>query len=807
MISFTETDMGHTELNVALSLLGYLCPPLVSVLPMTLPLTVTPPLPLAVPSSHSTPLPALSPSFSPSSSPTALPCSTLPTKPSKELSVGLVLNAGMIRIRLTENESTITHNSGNASNTSKSNSSTKNNKKVEGSYFGFSCVSCAVENTELVLIQTSHRHTQKQYVSFTADDFSLFELNEEEFRDSYRKDYGNGSSSSSSSRTIHHNKDLDNNGYSMNKAKIFPFLFGTSFHRNSSIIRDGDLASASNELALQRIILPCEYKERVVNKNIEECRQKKCPVVLFQVLMTEEKDKKEKDKKKNKNKGNDKKEKTGARDANESDVGTKSVAVCIEFSNITHKHNPQSNFIPKITRLLTPCPPSQIIKNREIEKHIINNREIKNRTISACNTNTNTNTNNETDNDNDNLNILGMQMKSQPSSPPLLLEPVKTTFITLFPDVDNCEKEEREIKDMIIVKESPVLEIVERKEKKKLQFSMTKISIRVHKLCVDYECSSTSTSIQSRMLLSLGSMALSTTIANNSNCYLLKVSVKDLVLHLSNHILRNPLFEQNPLNINGSRNMVEDTTGTGAQHNEGVIFTDGVTHSGGRQVKRFTLDFDRFLDEHDLIQVISVDDVTALVGFNPPKQSSGGLATDLGPDSYSISHHKGQEQEERQGQGGSNYNSKTEEKKGRENESENDGGTSVGATKERIDEERRKSGITQPTNSTSKNAVRVGSTDTSVELTLGLCCVYVCMDSVDVLTVSDLISLNVFSRLHCIFFSIINDPLACFFFLPSYLSSFLLFYLLFLFFFLFFSLSFFTILTLNFCSLSTCMTA
>ena len=743
--------MGHTELNVALSLLGYLCPPLVSVLPMTLPSTVTPslplPLPLAVLSSTSTqassPLPALPSSSSQSSCPTALPCSTLPLKPSpKELSLGLVLNAGMIRIRLTENESTVTHNNGNASSTAKSYNSTKNNRKVEGSYFDFSCVSCAVENTELVLIQTSHRHTQKQYLSFTADDFSLFELNDEEFREIYRKESSSSSSTSTStSRTPH----LGNNDYSLNKGKIFPFLFGTSFHRKSSIIRDGD--SASNELALQRNILPCEYKERVVNKNTEECRQKKCPVVLFQVLMSEEEDKKDKDR--SKSNGNDKKGKAGAWDVNESDVGTKSVAVCIEFSNITHKHNPQSNFIPKITRLLTPCPPSQIIKNREIEKHIINNREIKNRTISACNTNTNTNTDMDNEmGDNDNLNILGKQMKPQPSpSPsPLLLEPVKTTDITLITDVDNCERE-REIKEMIMVRESPLLKIVERKEKKKLQFSMTKISIRVHKLCVDYECSSTSTStsIQSRMLLSLGSMALSTTIANNSNCYLLKVSVKDLVLHLSNHILRNPLFEQNPLNINGSRNMVEDTTGTGAQHNQGVLFTDGVTHSGGRQVKRFTLDFDRFLDEHDLIQVISVDDVTALVGFNPPKQSSGGLAADLGPDSYSISHHKGQEQEQRQGQGqgGSNYNSKIGEKKERVNENDCCGGgtnrdvrAGTGATKEMIDGERKKSANTQPTNSTSKSAVRVGSTDTSVELTLGLCCVYVCMDSVDVLTVS-----------------------------------------------------------------------
>lgn len=633
----------------------------------------------------------------------------------------------MIRIRLTENESTVTHNNGNASNTAKSNSSTKNHKKVEGSYFDFSCVSCAVENTELVLIQTSHRHTQKQYLSFAADDFSLFELNEKEFRDSYRKDNGSSSSSSSSTATY------PNEDYGMSKEKIFPFLFGTSFHRNSSIIRDSDSDSASNELALQRNILPCEYKntERVVNKNTEECRQKKCPVVLFQVLMTEEKDKKVKGQ--DQNIGNDIKENTGTRDGKQSDVGTKSVALCIEFNNITHKHNPQSNFIPKINRLLTPCPPSQIIKNREIEKQIVNNREIKNRTISACNTNTYTNTDMNTDNEmgnNDNLNILGMQMKPQ-SSLSLLLEPVKTADITLFPDVDNRE---REIKEMIIVKESPLLEIVERSEKK-LQFSMTKISIRVHKLCVDYECSSASTSIQSRMLLSLGSMVLSTNIANNSNCYLLKLSVKDLVLHLSNHILRNPLFEQNPLNLNGSRNMIEDTTCTGVQHNQSTLFSDGVTHYGGRQVKRFTLDFDRFLDEHDLIQVISVDDVTALVGFNPPKQSSVGLAPDLGPDSYSISHQK--EQERRQG--GSNSHSRTEEQKerGKEYDGTSEGeGAGASATKERIDAERRRSANTQPMTSMSKSAVRVGSTDTSVELTLGLCCVYVCMDSVDVLTVS-----------------------------------------------------------------------
>ena len=198
------------------------------------------------------------------------------------------------------------------------------------------------------------------------------------------------------------------------------------------------------------------------------------------------------------------------------------------------------------------------------------------------------------------------------------------------------------------------------------------------------------------------------------------MSVKDLVLHLSNHILRNPLFEQNPLNINGSRNMITDTT-TQQVH---MVAIDGALQSGGRQAKHFTLDFDRFLDEHDLIQVVSVDDVTALVGFNPPKQSSGGVSEDLGPDSYSISHQKGQ----------SDCDSEKEKEKERKVEK---GVQCAGAVDASAGGEERKRGSTaQASSSTIKSAARVGTTDTSVELTLGLCCVYVCMDSVDVLTVS-----------------------------------------------------------------------
>jgi hypothetical protein len=620
-------------------------------------------------------------------------------------------------------------NHGNASNTSpKYSSTTKNNNnnkstRVEGNYFDFSCASCIVENTELVFIRTSYRHTLKHYFSFTAEDFSLFELSEEECRESYRQ---GSSNSSGSGRAGSSAKDNEDDSHRIKKCSAFPFLFGTSFHRNSSVISDGD---SSNELTQQRNVLPSEYKERFISKNKdkEECKRKKSPVVLIQVLMAEEKDRKDKDKNKGVGMGKGKEEeKKGGRDAT-GDAGTRSVSVCIEFSNITHKHNPQSNFIPKITRLLTLCPPSQIIRNREIKKRIMINREERNRVVEMCGTDVKT----DSDSRVKKGGIAdGEQIQPQSSS---LQEPVKTTDITPYLDTENTVTENKSAILMDEIQSSPSPSDLSEK-KKVLQFSMTKIVVRVHKLCVDYECSSsastsssssTSTSspscssMESRMLLSLGSMSLSTTIANNSNCYLFKVSVKDLVLHLSNHILRNPLFEQNPLNINGSRNMLTDSTATQQTH---MVAIDGALQSGVRQAKHFTLDFDRFLDEHDLIQVVSVDDVTALVGFNPPKQSSGGVSEDLGPDSYSISHQK--EQSDCDGE-------KEMEKKAEK------GVGGAGVVDSSAGGEERKRGATAlPTTSTSKSAARVGTTDTSVELTLGLCCVYVCMDSVDVLTVS-----------------------------------------------------------------------
>ena len=608
---------------------------------------------------------------------------------------------------------------------------------MEGNYFDFSCASFIVENTELVFIKTTYRQTLKHYLSFTAEDFSLFELSEEEYRESYRQGSSSSrssSSSSSSSRAGSSVKDEEKDSHSIKKCGAFPFLFGTSFHRNCSVISDGD---SSNELALQRNMLPSEYKECFINKDKdkEECKRKS-PVVLFQVLMAEEKDRKYKDKNKGMGMGTSKgkiEEMKGGRGATGGDAGTRSVSVCIEFSNITHKHNPQSNFIPKITRLLTPCTPSQIIQNREIKELILSKREERNGVVEVCGTYSNTDSDSSVK---ESGNIDGAQTQTQ-SSPHQ--EPAKTTDITLYSDVE----------DTVIANKSAILmdeaaspsSDQSKKKKKVLQFSMTKIVVRVHKLCVDYECStspscsfspscstsshlsssSSCSSMQSRMLLSLGSMSLSTTIANNSNCYLFKVSVKDLVLHLSNHILRNPLFEQNPLNIYGRRNMLPDNTATHQAH---MVAIDGAIQSGGRQGRQFTLDFDRFLDEHDLIQVVSVDDVTALVGFNPPKQSSRGVSEDLGPDSYSISHQNDQ----------SDCDSKKEKEKEKKQEKGVEGAGDVDARTG--GEESKRGGTALPISSTSKSVARVGITDTSVELTLGLCCVYVCMDSVDVLTVS-----------------------------------------------------------------------
>lgn len=664
----------------------------------------------------------------------------------------------MIRIRLTANESTVIHSNGNASNTApKYNSNTKNynnSTKVEGNYFDFSCASCIVENTELVFIKTTYRQTLKHYLSFTAEDFSLFELSEEEYKESYRQ----GSSSSSISRAGSSVKD-EKDSHSIKKCGAFPFLFGTSFHRNSSVISDGD---SSNELALQRNMLPSEYKERFTNKekdkDKEECKRKS-PVVLFQVLMAEEKDRKVKDKNKGMGKGTEE-EKKGGSGVTGGDAGMRSVSVCIEFSNITHKHNPQSNFIPKITRLLTLCPPSQIIQNREIKKLILSKREERIRVVDVCGTEGNTGSDSSVK---ESGNIDGAQTQTQSS---LLQEPAKTIDISLYSDVENTMTAN---KSAILMEEAASPSLDQSKKKKVLQFSMTKIIVRVHKLCVDYECStspscsfspscstssslssssssssSSCSSIQSRMLLSLGSMSLSTTIANNSNCYLFKVSIKDLVLHLSNHILRNPLFEQNPLNINGSRNMITDTTATQQAH---MVAIDGTLHIGGRQGRQFTLDFDRFLDEHDLIQVVSVDDVTALVGFNPPKQSSGGVSEDLGPDSYSISHQNDQ----------SDCDSKKEKEMKQEKGSEGAGDV-IARTG---GEESKRGGTALPISSTSKSVARVGITDTSVELTLGLCCVYVCMDSVDVLTVSTADTVFESVKLDCVMALPYPRPFTC----------------------------------------------
>jgi hypothetical protein len=551
----------------------------------------------------------------------------------------------MIRIRLSCNDIT-SENNGNDTQPSNTKSSCKKNAKCDSLHDPFA-VTLVVKNSNLKVSKTVLTE-ETSFLSFSAEDFSLYEFSGGDVCD---LSGGKGSLKSD----VNNLRQLNSRSKQRNETnEVSPFLFGTTFHRSSVTTDDDQTPSDSN---------------RYHNEDFKSVKQN-IPILLFQICLTEETKKYAKEK-------------------------SKKVSVFIDVNNITHKHNPSSNFIRNITHLLTPCSPSEIMRNRAV-----------------------------------NLLMKEKKMNSE------------RIYLSATQIVPQTSVSVSERKSSVDLPQSP-LKTVKNTEQYSLVFAMTKINIRLRKCFIDYVCPA----VKSRVFLSIGSASLSTAIANNSNGYLLKFAAKDFVLHLSNQIIRNPLFEQNPLDTSGNRphhhtpninmNMKSSMT-LNYYPKPGNVSDPMKSQNRKTNSTHFVLDFDRFLDAHNFIQLVTIDDLNVLASMNLFKPRVPAAVANAGEgDTHSL------------------FSAV---------ECSDDIAEKMKADKDKVQEVSCAPSIKQGSDSTdSYKAIPVAHTveavrtvpnttrtvrtsdvraspspsnsSVSVEISMGLFCVYVCVDSVDILAV------------------------------------------------------------------------
>jgi hypothetical protein len=165
------------------------------------------------------------------------------------------------------------------------------------------------------------------------------------------------------------------------------------------------------------------------------------------------------------------------------------------------------------------------------------------------------------------------------------------------------------------------------------QFLIIKLNVQIKQCLLDY----IAPIVQSHSLISISLITISSTIVNNSKIFSMKFNMKNLAVHLSNRIFRNPIIEQNPLNINGIRRM-HDTAKTNENNintNNDIYekhYMDASVYKSSKtnliensllnqyksmdKKKNSVLDLDRYLDIHCLVQLLTVDHVEAKLSLN-----------------------------------------------------------------------------------------------------------------------------------------------------------------------------------------------
>jgi hypothetical protein len=163
------------------------------------------------------------------------------------------------------------------------------------------------------------------------------------------------------------------------------------------------------------------------------------------------------------------------------------------------------------------------------------------------------------------------------------------------------------------------------------QFLIIKLNVQIKQCLLDY----ISPIVQSHSLISVSLITISSTIVNNSKTFSIKFNMKNLAYHLSNRIFKNPVIEQNPLNINGVRlihritpfkveeninninNDIYNKKYTDMSLNSNLIENSPINQYKSMEKKRnVVLDLDRYLDVHCLVQLLTVDHIEAKLSLN-----------------------------------------------------------------------------------------------------------------------------------------------------------------------------------------------
>ena len=147
------------------------------------------------------------------------------------------------------------------------------------------------------------------------------------------------------------------------------------------------------------------------------------------------------------------------------------------------------------------------------------------------------------------------------------------------------------------------------------EFSKTRISISVQKLLVDF-CQPKLTAYEgaeSRLLLSIGKLQLSSTLVSNSPRVGFKFSMDDLSVRIGNRLLRNNLLEQSPIDVDGR--YIEE-------------YLDELTLHTASTPSPLPLDLDTFLDAHGIVTMGSIDHLECRLDLNstyrlPPSSPVG----------------------------------------------------------------------------------------------------------------------------------------------------------------------------------------
>lgn len=145
------------------------------------------------------------------------------------------------------------------------------------------------------------------------------------------------------------------------------------------------------------------------------------------------------------------------------------------------------------------------------------------------------------------------------------------------------------------------------------EFNRTRLSISVQKLLVDF-CQpklSAYEGAESRLLLSIGNLQLSSTLVSNSPRVGLKLLVNDVSIRIGNRLLRNPLLEQSPVDVDGR--YIEEYLLEDESHR--VSGRRDISHQH-QQPLVLSLDFDSFIDVHQIVTMGNIDHLECKLDLN-----------------------------------------------------------------------------------------------------------------------------------------------------------------------------------------------